>query len=126
MKNKKGFTLIELLGVITILGIIMVIATSAVGKVIENSKIKARYIAAEEITNIAMAYMETEGGESVSVQDLKDDGYLEDDVTNPSASDPQLSFSNQIITKDDTVLKQDGYELQGNCYKFDGYKYCFN
>ena len=38
MHNRKGFTLIELLAVITILGILMIVAIPAVSRTIENSR----------------------------------------------------------------------------------------
>ena len=63
MKNKKGFTLIELLAVIVILGIIMTIATTAVIKNINDSKAKAKYIAAKEITTIGSAYLSSNTSE---------------------------------------------------------------
>ena len=48
--NRKGFTLIELLAVITIMGILMVVAIAGVSRVIENSR-KKMYI------NTAKAYL---------------------------------------------------------------------
>lgn len=41
MNNKRGFTLVELLAVIVILGIILIIATMSVNKVIKSSRMKA-------------------------------------------------------------------------------------
>ena len=38
MKNNKGFTLIELLAVITIMGILMMVAIPTVSRTIENSR----------------------------------------------------------------------------------------
>lgn len=147
MKNKKGFTLIELLAVVVVLGLIMIIATSAVGKVIENSKIKARYIAAKEITEIAMAYMETEsvgvdevGSEKcIDVKTLVDNGYLEGDVTNPGDEKAKNiagsgEFDNQKVctnsnskSQSDQKPKQKGVEgALVNGYEFDGYVYSFD
>ena len=127
MKNKKGFTLIELLGVITILGIIMVIATGSVLKIIENSKIKAKYIAAKEITEIAAAYMETEstryGDNCVWVKSMINNKYLEEDVTNPETGENGGQFMTHEACKEDASILQNGYEISSNEYSFDGYKY---
>ena len=38
IKNRKGFTLIELLAVITIMGILMVVAIPTVSRTIENTR----------------------------------------------------------------------------------------
>lgn len=128
MKNKKGFTLIELLAVIVILGVILAIAGTAVVRSINDSREKAKYTAAREIVDIASAYMAAErvDGNCVSVSDMINDDYLEDDVTNPltgeniSGSD---DVSNQKVCKEESQA-QDDYELQEDSYySFDGYKY---
>ena len=52
LKNKKGFTLVEILAAITILGILMGIAVTAVTGVIQNGK-ESHYETAEENLNLA-------------------------------------------------------------------------
>lgn len=52
LKNKKGFTLIEILAAITILGILMGIAVTAVTGIIQNGK-ESHYETAEENLNLA-------------------------------------------------------------------------
>ena len=42
--DSKGFTLIELLAVITIMGILLLVAIPAISKVIENSKIGRAHV----------------------------------------------------------------------------------
>lgn len=92
MKNKRGFTLIELLAVIVVLAIILTIATTSVIKNINDSKEKAKYIAAKEIVDISDAYFVSEtdgiqnynnGTKCIMVKYLMDKGYLDKDVTNP-------------------------------------------
>ena len=130
MKNKKGFTLIELLGLIVILGVILVIATTSVIKNINDSRKKAKYTAAREIVDIASAYMVAEkdrvNNNCVLVSDMINDDYLEDDVTNPLTGENISSLddvSNQKVCKEESQA-QDDYELQEDSYySFDGYKY---
>ena len=59
--NKKGFTLIELLATIVILGLLALIVTPGVAKVIRNSKINTAKASLEgyvrEIENAVALYM---------------------------------------------------------------------
>ena len=127
MKNKKGFTLIELLAVIVILGIILTIATTTVIKNINDSKKKAKYIAARDIVNIAESYMFAEPdnvtNNCVSVTDLIEEEYLEEDVTNPETGENGNIDDSQKVCKDDSITPQEDYEVQNDRYLFDGYYY---
>lgn len=132
MKNKKGFTLVELLAVIVILGIILVIATSRVINHINDSRAKAKYIAAKDIVEIAEAYIETETEDiengCVSVITLINKGYLEEDVTNPETGENGNINDNQVICKDDSSSSDKQVEYSdnnGQGYYFDGYMYRF-
>ena len=51
MKNNKGFTLIELLAVITIMGILMIVAIGSVNRIIENSRRDTFATTAKEYIN---------------------------------------------------------------------------
>ena len=131
MKNKKGFTLIELLAVIVILGIIMTIATTSVLRNIKQSKIKARYIAAKDITAIASAYLETNNENCVEVSDLIEKGYLNDDVTNPADENAKnisdsSQMDNQYVCKSPDAKEQKENKLNGDVYIFNGYCYSIN
>ena len=76
MKNKKGFTLIELLAVIVVLAIILVIAGTSVINSINDSKEKAKYMAAKEIVSMAEAYFAVNTDKTyVSVETLVEEGY---------------------------------------------------
>ena len=63
-KNKKGFTLIELLAVIVILAILAGITAIMVTNYIENSKINADRLNAQNITNAVLREWQVKGNES--------------------------------------------------------------
>lgn len=59
MKGKEGFTLIELLAVIVLLSIILVIATTQVGKAIKHNKAKSFNNSAVAIVESAKSYLKS-------------------------------------------------------------------
>ncbi len=78
INKEKDFTLVELLAVIVILGIILAIAVPALGRVIENAQEDAN---AEEIALVEDAdrlYFVANSVDSVDVDVLLGQGYLED------------------------------------------------
>lgn len=128
MKNKKGFTLIELLAVIVILGVILTIATTSVIKSINDSKEKTKFTAAQEIVNMAEAYIATNGADEdgcINVEDMIPN-YLDTDVTNPLTGENRTEdnkLTNQQVCADESSRLQEDYKSTGNMYKFDGYVY---
>ena len=134
--KRKGFTLVELLAVIVILGIIMTIATTSVIKNINDSKEKAKYIAAKEIVEMSEAYFATSAerdengkisdGTCVEVETMIAAGYIESDVTNPENGENRSSsnkLTGQKVCKSSGSSDQTDYKAQDNKYNFDGYYY---
>ena len=140
MKNNKGFTLIELLAVIVILGIIMTIVTTSVVASINESKKKAKYIAAKDITSMVEAYMQEKNisvvdkKTKISIKAICEAGYIEKDATNPwtgenieSCSDFDLQFVQVYsdTTENNTYnLKKGSGTICEWYYRFNGYRYC--
>lgn len=108
MKKSKGFTLIELLAVIVIVGILITLVSIGVAKYVKTSKEKVKVQAAEEIIEIAKAYMATNNVYAVKIETLMDEGYLENDATNPVTGENDLSTNGKdfwiIRCKDDLTL----------------------
>ena len=96
--NKKGFTLIELLATIVILGLLALIVTPGVAKVIRNSKINTAKVSLEgyvrEVENAVALYMTDTGAYPDSVNDLELDGKNLDKIKNPN-----VVFGKGEITK---------------------------
>lgn len=108
MKKSKGFTLIELLAVIVIVGILITLVSIGVARYVKTSKEKVKVQAAEEIIEIAKAYMATNNVYAVKIETLMAEDYLEDDATNPVTGENDLSTKGKdfwiIRCKDDSTL----------------------
>lgn len=126
MRNKRGFTLIELLAVIVVLAIIITIATGSVISSINKSKEKAKFIAAKEIVEIAQAYMEENDVNVVTVKELKDANYLEDDATNPMTGNNNDLDDNYGVYKDTSSTELTDLQDSETSYHFNGYVFSGN
>lgn len=104
--TKKGFTLVELIGVIAILGVLAVFAIPALTKTLKKSSDKEYEEFVKNITLAAENYFhsETDGKimtnskKFIKVQDLKDAGYLKNNV-NPLTNTNVSNDATVIITK---------------------------
>ena len=64
MKNNNGYTLIELLAVIIILGIITIVATISVSKIIKNTTVSAKEVSRWQVKKAAEACYVTENNKT--------------------------------------------------------------
>ena len=107
--NSKGFTLIELLAVITIMGILMMVAIPAVSRTIDNSR-------RDTFGDTAMSYIN-----AVRNAVLADNMYctMEDGTERVASSTPDGDYYFIINTTDDTsttkdIMEQGGKSSYGN------------
>jgi len=92
MKSKNGFTFVELLAVITIIGVLALILLPTIERITQESKEK---VYNQQLNNIILSlkswasdnkqYLPEEDGEvlTITLGNLKSDGYIEYDVKNP-------------------------------------------
>ena len=113
---KRGFTLVEVLSVIIILGVLSVIATFAINKVIKENTQDAYNLQIEYILDGAKLWasknvfeMPENEGEFViiTLSDLKNNGFVEDEIVNPIT---RQQFNNNLQIK--ITLQNNDYNYQ--------------
>lgn len=94
--RKDAFTLAELMGVIVILGVLALIVTTAVDKNIMNSRYETCLAQEKTIIEAAKMYVtdnpdKLTNNSNISVDELKEDGYLKEKIKNPMTGEEYSS-----------------------------------
>lgn len=100
--NKKGFTLAELLGVIVLLSIISIIAITTVDVKLKEGRKKTCKAQEKNIIEGAKTWLidnPNTDSRNLSITDLKEKGYLEDDLLSPMTEKEYDENSIVKITK---------------------------
>lgn len=116
MKNANGFTMIELLGMITIIGVLLVMTVPNLTSTLKNSEDKAFENFSDNLLIAAETYVEnnpelfpslkTAGGRAViTIQDLIENDLIKNTVVDPK-TDTEVPTTNVIIAKknDDNTI----------------------
>lgn len=108
LEKRNGFTLIELLTVIILLGVLIVIIVPTIDSTLKKSSNK---IYENQISNIITASKswasknpsqlpkKDETSIIVTLRQLKDDGFIDEDITNPKTKKKFLDTTEIIITR---------------------------
>ncbi|RID88168.1 prepilin-type N-terminal cleavage/methylation domain-containing protein [Peribacillus asahii] len=115
LKNQKGLTLVELLAVVVILGIIAAIAVPSIANIIDNSKKDAHVANAEQLVGaarLAVAANDTAitGDNSLTMEELVKNGYLESDIEDPDKAGNPYSEATVTLTINSTT-KNTNYKV---------------
>ena len=102
---KKGFTLIEMIGVVTILAVLMMIASIPVTKTLRDFNKKAYQMEIDNIEKAAELWgnehpaelqRKINNNENLYLYELQNEGYLESKIINPKTN---KKFNNQLVIK---------------------------
>src|SRR5574344_757927 len=116
--SKKGFTLVELLAVITILGVIALIAVPAVDSIIKNSKVKVYEKQKDGLLSSLQDWL-TDNKDlfydtntmTLTLGDLKEQNYVDYDIKNPKTD---KCISNDLAFTINKNGKKYTYSIEGD------------
>lgn len=118
MKNNRGFTLIELLGVVIILGVIALVITPAIDKIIKKSQEKLYKIQKSSLISSVNNWVSNNkelfiNGNTIiiTLQDLKEENYIASDIKNPKTD---ICLSNAMQFKIEKTGKRYSYSIVGD------------
>lgn len=106
--RKNGFTLVELLAVIALVGIFLLVTVPTVDSVIKKQKNRLYNIHLKNVTdalktwgnmNISLLPEDDNTSITITLNDLKKAGLVEDDLTNPKTDKCYLNSNTFTITK---------------------------
>lgn len=91
MREKKGFTMVELLGVLVVLALITAIAMPVITSTLNSSRKSSYQRQLDMIVAGAKSYGAKNIGnlpvsgssKTITLRDLKDEGFVEEDIANP-------------------------------------------
>ena len=116
--NKKAFTLIELIGTVVILSLIVLIITPAISDNVKKGVEDAKKQTEESIILAAKNYVsDNKSATCVTLQTLQSEGYIDDNLKDPSDSNKILTNKKVTITRtqqENKVKYKYTYE-EGNC-----------
>ena len=120
--KEQGFTLVELLGVLIILAVIFMIITPTVSNIITESKetiyqkqINTILTAAYDFSLKNISYLPDEGTTYITVGELKYEGLIDINITNPNTN--EVFPDNLVISiekKSEENNAEDPYMIEGN------------
>ena len=114
----KAFTLAELMGVIVILGIIATIVTFTVDRNIKKGRTTTCQTQEKAIIEAAKIWAtDNPTGTSVTIEQLQEGGYLDDDLKNPMTGN---NYQNKTKVE---IINSQSYEYK---ITYDGEKGCTN